>query len=402
MTITWFNLSPTSIPLAQAEIEEVLKQHKIKTISSSSRHSFLIINTSKPLPTTFINRLGGTLWTAQQIDTTHNPNQIIPLIKKHLPQLITPKIKKNVIFYYHHHHYQPHLAHQYTYQLKSLTHLSYLNLKTPRLNQHQLQHTLTFIIVYLKNTYYLLKLTWYYPWETYIQKDKTKPFVQPTAGMLPHKIARIMVNLALNQPPSLYSSDQYLLDPFAGSGTILIEALDLGLSVIGIEKHPVSFNGLKQNLDHFINLYSLPNKAILYHKDAQKLHTTIKEKNIIAVATEPYLGPSFRIKTNHSGKTYYVTASQPNTPITTDTIDQLINNLTKLYATYLRNQAKILKPSTKVVIILPLFHFHNRFYRINLIDKKGFFDYTLYKGPFTVKSQKDLVVRRQIYILVKK
>ncbi|NOY15080.1 MAG: hypothetical protein GXP43_02575 [bacterium] len=404
MIKTWFHLSPTSIPLAQTEVEEVLLQHKIKITNPILHFSNFIIETDQPIPAVTINRLGGTVWTAEQIDTAHTADAIPRLIQTHFKKLADPSIKKFGIFAYANDHYQPDLSQQLTQQLKQTIKLSYINLKRPRLNSRQLKHTLVFIIVHLKNTFYLLKLTWYYPWEAYMRKDKHKPFVQPAEGMVPHKIARIMVNLSLNQPPNLYLTDQYLLDPFAGSGTILIEALDLGLSVIGIEKHPTSFAGLKQNIDHFISHHNLTNKAILYPGDSTKLNKIIEEKTIIAVATEPYLGPSFRTKTNRAGKQYYVTASQPNTPLTHQAIERMIFNLTKLYSKWLKNQLKILKPKskTRLVVILPTFHFHNRFYSLNLIDKWGVFDYTLYKGPFTIKSQRDLVIRRQIYILIRK
>lgn len=57
----------------------------------------------------------------------------------------------------------------------------------------------------------------------YSRRDYGRPAADPKSGMLPPKVAQIMVNLSGARP------DQILLDPFCGSGTVLQEALLLGI-----------------------------------------------------------------------------------------------------------------------------------------------------------------------------
>jgi len=56
--------------------------------------------------------------------------------------------------------------------------------------------------------------------EDWGKRDYGRPEAEGHIGMLPPKVARMMVNLA---------QVNYILDPFCGTGTILMEALTLGL-----------------------------------------------------------------------------------------------------------------------------------------------------------------------------
>ncbi len=403
MAYYWFNLSHISSQLASEELKLVLQQNQIKPSSKIRRSQFLALELNKPLTQAQLDRLGGIIWVGEEISHELDRQAFEPLLIKLISQATTnQQIKNYAIFIYDHHRFQTKASHQVNLKLKEKLPISYLNTRSSRINRKHLNDSLIFFIVKYKKTYYLLRLVWYYPWEEYIDKDKNRPFVQPQAGMLGNKLGRIMVNLSLDKNPQDYESDGFVLDPFAGAGTILIEALSLGLSVAGIEKHPQSFAGLKANLDWFTKRIKSRSAIKLYNQDATRVHRFVDGRQIISVVTEPYLGPSFRLKTNRFGRQYYVTASQPQTPVRQEMIDKVLANLKDLYGKWLKNQAKILKPGTKLVLILPLFHFHTRFYSLNLIDKKGFFDYTLVQGPYLVKSQRDLVVRRQVYVLRRK
>ncbi len=72
---------------------------------------------------------------------------------------------------------------------------------------------------------------------------RRKPFFHPTA--MPAKLSRTMVNLA--QP----KRGDLLLDPFCGTGGMLVEAGLIGCRVIGFDAKPHMLRGGLQNLRHF-------------------------------------------------------------------------------------------------------------------------------------------------------
>jgi len=394
----WFNLSPSAIDLALAELRTVLNQKQISYQGLILRGQMAVIN-YQPINLNLLDRLGGAVWMAQQQQKIPLNTDPVPILTQLIKtELSTSEYKKIAVFGYQQGRFNPTLSYQLTEPVKQVVKLSYLNLNRLRISRRRLKDSLIYLLIRHKHTQYLLKLIWYYPWEAYYHRDKDKPFVQPTAGMLPPKIARMMVNLALNQAPP---ANGYLLDPFAGSGTILIEAIYQNQPVIGIEKHPKAFQGLQANLTYFQNKLANPPQVKLYHGRAESAARLIGRQSIAGVATEPYLGPAFRIKTNRFGQSYYVTANLPNQPLTSDRLDSILTNLNRLYYKWLKNLSSALKPGTKLVLVVPLFHFHTRFYRIKLFDKTRLLDYTLNQGPFTIKSQRDLAVRRQILVLRK-
>ncbi len=102
---------------------------------------------------------------------------------------------------------------------------------------------------------------------------KNRPFFHPS-GLHP-KLARCMVNLSRATPGSL------LLDPFCGTGSILIEAGMIGCKIVGSDIKPSMVEGSLMNLRHYnIDLVGL------IVADALKLHF----EGIDCVATDPPYG----------------------------------------------------------------------------------------------------------------
>jgi tRNA (guanine10-N2)-dimethyltransferase len=107
-------------------------------------------------------------------------------------------------------------------------------------------------------------------------KPHKRPFFYP--GSMSPKLARCMVNLARVKKGDL------LLDPFCGTGGILIEAGIVGTRIIGTDIDEKMVKGAFQNLEHC--------KALdfnIFQADARKLD--LKEK-VNAVVTDPPYGIS--------------------------------------------------------------------------------------------------------------
>jgi tRNA (guanine10-N2)-dimethyltransferase len=88
-----------------------------------------------------------------------------------------------------------------------------------------------------------LKLTEITPKTFSERRPRKKPFFHPSA--MPSKLARCMVNLAHAK------SGELVLDPFAGTGSIMIEAALIGCRVLGLDVQRKILAGCRKNLKHF-------------------------------------------------------------------------------------------------------------------------------------------------------
>ncbi|NIR16140.1 N-6 DNA methylase [Candidatus Bathyarchaeota archaeon] len=80
--------------------------------------------------------------------------------------------------------------------------------------------------------------------KSFRERDPQKrPFFHPSA--MPAKLARCMVNLARPQAGDL------VLDPFCGTGSMLLEAGLMGCRVMGLDAQPHMVRGSLQNLRHY-------------------------------------------------------------------------------------------------------------------------------------------------------
>lgn len=112
------------------------------------------------------------------------------------------------------------------------------------------------------------------------RRDYGRPASDPTSGMLPPKLARIMINLTGAEP-----TGATLLDPFCGSGTVLMEA-----GLLGYERLIGNDIEAKAVADTTTNIQWMGQAAEIVKGDASDIAKRI-EGPIDAVVTEPYLGP---------------------------------------------------------------------------------------------------------------
>lgn len=154
------------------------------------------------------------------------------------------------------------------------------------------------------------------------------------------KLARTLVFL------SEISNDGLLLDPFCGTGTILIEALKRKMQTIGVDKDPKCFRASKDNLNAFSLQYpakaKMKDKWVVYSQDSRDLGKILKEKSLDAIVTEPYLGPFLK--------------QLPSIEEARETM----KTLEKLYIRVLREGSSFLKDTGKIIFILPVYHYSDK------------------------------------------
>jgi tRNA (guanine10-N2)-dimethyltransferase len=164
-------------------------------------------------------------------------------------------------------------------------------------------------------------------------RDMQKPDRRLREGLLPPKIARIMVNLA-RQPGT-----SNLLDPFCGSGVLLMEAALLGLRPVGSDRSESAVASARRNLDWLREREGTTESGPpqVFRTDVEDLSTHLPPLSIDAAATEPYLGPPQR------------------GPLPDDKAESLSRELRDLYVRALAEIRIVLRPGARCVFVTPVF-----------------------------------------------
>ncbi len=183
--------------------------------------------------------------------------------------------------------------------------------------------------------------------DLYSRRDYGRPFRNPARGMLPPKLAQIMLNLAQ------VSKTDKLLDPFCGGGTIVQEALLFGIThVWGSDKDPRAIAEAKNNLEWLRKTFDVP-QAALAVRDIYELEKGYEAGFFDVIVTEPYLGPAKLL-------------SRPR--LTRAELGSVINELTQLYAAFFREIRTITSPQARLVVILPIFKFFGEDHYVGSLD----------------------------------
>lgn len=210
-------------------------------------------------------------------------------------------------------------------------------------------------------------------------KDRSKPYADRKKGMLPPKVALMMVNIAVGDNPQKPDRKNLLLDPFCGTGTAVIEGLLAKLDVVGSDNDPDSVAGSTKNLDWIATQYKVENEYRVFISDATKVPP--QKYPVQYIVTEPFLGKP-----------------KPNAA----QLPLIFKGLEKLYLGAFKNWTRLLADGASVVIVFPLVeHINDRgkksvYSLTSLIDKLTQFGYTMVSEPIMYRRPQ-AVVQRQIY-----
>jgi tRNA G10 N-methylase Trm11 len=239
------------------------------------------------------------------------------------------------------------------------------------------KHVAEFNILPSEDGYIIAETVWIYDGLGFAARDRKKPYQDIKKGMLPVKLARIMVNLAVQG-----HTDKKVLDPFCGTGTVCAEALMVGCLAYGSDLDSNSVAGTKTNLEWFAHKYQFPlsNFRVLV-SDASAVDTQFGP--VDAVVTEPYMGPL--LDARHT--------------LPEAKIRNSARGLDKLYRGALRSWHKMLPPGGRVVMTLPEFKLNSRSISTISIDTISSLGYNLIASvPY---SKPGVTVVRNITILEK-
>lgn len=246
-------------------------------------------------------------------------------------------------------------------------------------------------LIEIENEIYLTETLSSQDIDSFSIRDFKKPFRDSKTGMLPPKLAKILINLS--------STTRYIIDPFCGSGTILTEALLSGFNVIGSDISEIQTAGATTNINWLKANFDIQNtlSSEISIQDATCLQISSEIAKNSAIVSEGYLGPALKERISNSE------------------IKQISNDILNLYKNFLQNAKKL--GIRKIVICLPAYkenknyifieNFLETIQKIGFQNKQIFSNNLLNKFPLLTLSKRQTMiydrpeqkVAREIFIL---
>jgi tRNA G10 N-methylase Trm11 len=217
--------------------------------------------------------------------------------------------------------------------------------------------------------------------EAYAARDQVRPFRDARVGMLPPKLAQIMLNLA--RP----SNEGVVLDPFCGSGVVLQEALLMGFETIGsdIKERMVQYS--IANLKWLEEKFGIPSdRSQVFLADATN-HQWLGR--IDAVVSETYLGKPLKFLPDESQ------------------LKKIIDEVDKTLKKFLLNLSQQLDHSICLCLAVPAWRRSDgQLIHLPIIDRLTDMGYTYLdlkhvRGSELVYFREDQTVSRQLLLLKK-
>ncbi len=240
--------------------------------------------------------------------------------------------------------------------------------------------------------------------ESYTRRDRERPKRDAKVGMLPPKLAQIIINLAVGQLPEETLSNicdipagqeiplprlgKQLLDPFCGTGVLLQEAALMGYDVYGsdLEQRMVEYS--EANLGWLGEHYRLPPVCCRVEQGDATSHTW--KEPIDIVAAETYLGRPF--------------TRQPDA----ETLAQTVADCNLIIKKFLKNISPQLRKGTRLCLAVPAWQIkQNQFKHLPLIDQMGDLGYNRVSFEHIRDEQllyyrEDQIVARQLIVITRK
>lgn len=210
----------------------------------------------------------------------------------------------------------------------------------------------------------------------YTRRDRHRPRRDAFVGMLPPKLAQIMLNLALGAGPLAHQrscsnsvtrldsslSDKSIvprtalpdafdleetagsrpvvtiLDPFCGTGTVLQEALLADYDVVGTDLSQKMVDYTIENLSWLQSTFTTPGRVIDIHQADATTHRWPNSESLAAIVCETYLGQPF---------------SAPPAP---QKLAAVVGNCNHIITSFLANIHPQLAPNTPLCIAVPAWY----------------------------------------------
>lgn len=236
-------------------------------------------------------------------------------------------------------------------------------------------------------------------------RDYGRPGRDMKIGMMPPKLAQIMINLAK------IPKGGKILDPFCGTGVVLQEGLMMGYSMIGSDSSKEAISLTQENISwlaeqlksYSINLMEKKEKFRVYQAKVNEIGKFVPKKSIDGIVTEGTLGPKYGREIPNNAE-----------------IERNFKALEELYVAAFTEFSNVLEKGGTAVITLPVYLItkqkqafvpfidkiknigYNIVHPINIAGLKGNPSISLTQRETIVYSRPDQIVGREIIIFEKK
>lgn len=336
----------TNAELSSLEIRAVLARHGIDFTVQTSSQVYLRILTTAPIPSELITLLGGTIRICEdvaQFPIMPNAEEILHVLQP-LPAKwqiglgyigASLNIRKLGI------------------ELKKLARtqqskLSFIEPRSPIGASGQVLNAAQVIfnkltsppnaeLIFLQenNSIILMRTIAMQDIASYELRDTLRPARDARIGLLPPKLAQIMINLAFSQDGQKSTT---IYDPFCGMGTVLQEAWLMGLPSFGTDISKDMVSASIKNIDYLHKNFEVDTskKPQIFHHDATSPNFPEELRNKdITVVTEPFLGtPLTRALSPIEGTQFY-------------------ESVIPLYKDFFMNIKSVLSKNARLLVLLP-------------------------------------------------
>jgi len=210
----------------------------------------------------------------------------------------------------------------------------------------------------------------------YTARDRMRPKRDAFVGMLPPKLAQIIINLAsgveANQP-------KRLLDPFCGTGVILQEALLAGLDVYGTDNSQKMIDYSTANIEWLKDRWQQADGSVAIELGDATSHNWTQP--ISLVASETYLGKPL--------------TSLPKN----DEFVAMVGDINHLHKKFLQNIHSQLLAGTRLCLAVPAWYTNNGYKSLPILDQLAVLGYN--RVAFENSEPKELIYRRPDQIVAR-
>jgi len=233
--------------------------------------------------------------------------------------------------------------------------------------------------------------------DAYAARDQARPKRDAKVGMLPPKLAQIIINLAGNHvipldaefdpahPVNKNPRLARLLDPFCGTGVLLQEALLMGYDVFGTDLEPRMIEYSQVNLDWIAKQRPVTGACKLEVGDA----TNHLWNGFDVVAAETYLG-------------------QPLSGVPKPSVlAEIVQDVDTIHRKFLKNLARQTSQGFRMCIAVPAWKTEQGFKHLPVLDSLEELGYTRESFVHAKNSEllyyrEDQVVARELVVLIRK
>jgi tRNA G10 N-methylase Trm11 len=248
-------------------------------------------------------------------------------------------------------------------------------ISTPQIIHNKLTHENGWELVLYKSgsKTILMRTNYVQDIESYTARDQARPARDARVGMLPPKLAQIIVNLAIAD-----KKEGVVLDPFCGTGVILQEAALIGYTPYGTDLEPRMIEYTTTNMKWLASIVERLSDLKPKLSVGDAMHYTW-DKPLTAVACEGYLGLPF------------------GTEPADKQLQEAIRQCDTIARGFLKNLGKQSSPGFRVCIAFPAWHIKNHVKHLPCLDVLAQFGWK--RVEFTHAKTSDLIYHREAQVV---